>query len=87
MAEKYEGVKRNRKEIFTNNFVGGLAWGIGATLGLSFLIALLGLLVKYIDLVPYIGNFVSQIIEFIINKNPELLSLLQPYIFMQFVYA
>lgn len=87
MTEKYEGVKKNKKEIFTNNFIGGVAWGIGATIGLSILIALLGFLLKYVDLVPFIGNFVSQIIEFVINKNPELLSLLQPYIFKQFMYA
>lgn len=87
MAEKYEGVKRNRKEIFTNNLIGGLAWGIGATIGLSLLIAFLGIAVHYVNLVPLIGNFVSEVIKFIINKNPQLLSLIQPYIFMQFVYA
>ena len=72
MAEKYEGVKRNRKEIFTNNFIGGVAWGIGATLGLSFLIALLGLLGRYIDLVPYVGNFVSEVINLVLQKNPNI---------------
>lgn len=87
MDKKYESVTKKRREIFMNNLLGGLAWGIGATIGLSLLIAFLGIAVHYVNLVPLIGNFVSEVIEFIINKNPQLLGLIQPYIFMQFVYA
>jgi hypothetical protein len=84
--EKYEGVKRGRREIFINNLIGGLAWGIGATLGLALLIAILGFAAHYINFVPIIGGFVSQIIDFIIKENPKLTGAL-PFFWTQFAYA
>lgn len=84
MSEKYEGVKRKRKEIFVNNLMGGFAWGLGATIGLSLLIALLGFLAQYIDFVPIIGNFVSDIIDFIIKKQA---SLIMPFIWRYEFFA
>ena len=59
--EKYEGVKRHFKDIIFNNFVGGIAWGLGATVGVSIVIAILSLILKNINLVPFIGNFVSKL--------------------------
>jgi len=31
LVEKYERVKRHLKDIILNNFLGGIAWGLGAT--------------------------------------------------------
>jgi hypothetical protein len=84
--EKYENIKRSKREIFTNNLVGGLAWGIGATLGLALLIALLGIVAHYVNLVPVVGNFVSGVIDFILKKNPNLLGSL-PFFWTHFAYA
>jgi len=83
---QYENVKRSRREIFVNNLVGGIAWGIGATLGLALLIALLGVVGHYVNFVPIIGNFISQIINFILQKNPHLTSTL-PFFWTHFAYA
>ncbi len=71
--EKYEQVKEGRVQIFINNFVGGIAWALGATFGLGLIIALLTVLLRNISLVPIVGNFVESVIEFIIVKNPNLL--------------
>ena len=71
--EKYEGVKRHLKDIIFNNFVGGIAWGLGATVGVSIVIAILGLILKNINLVPFIGNFVSQITNYVLQNNPQLI--------------
>jgi hypothetical protein len=71
--ERHEQISSNRKQIFFNNFLGGIAWAIGATVGLSVVAILLGIILKNINLVPYVGNFISGVIEFIINKNPNLL--------------
>ena len=70
--EKYEGVKKPFKDIIFNNFVGGIAWGLGATVGVSIVIAILGLKLKNINLVPFIGNFVSQITNYVLQTNPQL---------------
>lgn len=64
--------------------MGGFAWGLGATIGLSLLIALLGFLAQYIDFVPIIGNFVSDIIDFIIKKQA---SLIMPFIWRYEFFA
>ncbi|MBI2421109.1 MAG: hypothetical protein HYV38_03425 [Candidatus Levybacteria bacterium] len=70
MAEdKYERVERSKKEIMVNNFLGGIMWGIGVTLGLALLFGILGILVSRVDFVPIVGNFISSVIQFVINQN------------------
>ena len=71
--EKYEGARRHLKDIVFNNFLGGIAWGLGATIGLSIVIAILSLILKNINLVPFIGNFVSQITNYVLQNNPQLI--------------
>lgn len=70
--EQHESLHRNKKEIVINNFIGGLAWAVGATVGLAIIVAILGLIVKNINLVPFVGNFIADIINFIIDKRPDL---------------
>lgn len=71
--EKYEKVNRtNKKEIIINNFIGGIAWGLGVTVGLSIIFGILSFILNQINLIPVIGTFVSQIIDFISNNNPSL---------------
>lgn len=68
--QPYENAsKLTRKEIVINNFFGGIAWALGATVGLSLIFTLLGILAKNVNLVPFIGSFVSQVINFILANN------------------
>ena len=74
MAEdRHELVTKPRKHIFFNNFLGGFAWGLGATIGLSVFLAIVGLIGKYVDLVPVVGNFVSKVLIFVLQNNPQLI--------------
>ena len=70
--EQHENLHRNKKEIIINNFIGGLAWAVGATVGLAIIVAILGLILQNINLVPFVGNFIADIINFIIDKRPDL---------------
>ncbi len=63
--------KLKRHEIILNNFLGGIAWALGATVGLSFIFILLGYLAKEVNLVPVVGSFVSQVINYILATNPN----------------
>jgi len=63
--------KLSKKEIIFNNFFGGVAWALGATVGLSFIFILLGIIAKEVNLVPVVGSFVSQVINFILATNPN----------------
>ena len=71
--EKYEGVRKHMKDMIFNNFAGGIAWGLGATVGVSIVIAVLGLILKSINLVPFIGNFVAQVTNYVLQNNPQLI--------------
>jgi apolipoprotein N-acyltransferase len=58
-------------EIILNNLLGGISWGIGATVGLAIFFWLLTMIAKNIDLVPIFGSFISDIIDFILATNPR----------------
>lgn len=74
MAEdKHDHVLRTKRQIFSNNLLGGFAWGFGATIGLSVFLAIVGLIGKYVDLVPVVGNFVSKVLLFVLQNNPQLI--------------
>lgn len=70
--QKYEQIYNKRSTIFVNNFIGGIAWGLGATFGVSILIAILGFVASQANLVPIVGSFVSDIINFVLQDNPNL---------------
>ena len=64
--------KLSRTEIITNNFIGGISWGIGATIGLSVVLFLVGYIAKEINLVPVVGSFASQVLNYILTTNQNL---------------
>lgn len=68
--ERHEYIHKSKKEIFINNLLGGVAWGIGATVGLSIVLALLSILGNAIGFVPIVGDFVSQVINYIQQNDP-----------------
>lgn len=70
--QKYEGVQKPIKQIFITNLLGGIAWGLGATVGVSLILAILGIILKKVDLIPFFGNFASQIITYVLQNNPHL---------------
>jgi len=61
--------KLSRSEIIINNFFGGISWGLGATVGLSLFFVFLGILAKEVNLVPVVGSFVSEVINYILTNN------------------
>ena len=55
-----------------NNFLGGIAWGLGATIGLSVVLALLALILNNVNLVPLVGGFLSEVLDFMVKHNQNL---------------
>jgi hypothetical protein len=64
--------KLGMNEIIFNNFIGGVAWALGATIGLSIIITFLTLISKQVNLIPVVGSFVSQVVNFVLIHNPNL---------------
>lgn len=71
--EPYEKIHRNRKQIFIDNFMGGVAWGLGATVGLGIVFAILGFVLGKLNFIPFVGAFVSDIVTFVLQNNPQLI--------------
>lgn len=59
----YEAVYKSRGHIILDNFLGGLAWGVGTVIGASVIVGILALLLSKINLIPGIGTFIAQVIE------------------------
>jgi len=72
-VEKHEQIYGNRKQIFFNNFLGGIAWALGVTVGLSAIIVIIGFILKNVNLIPFLGRFVSAILTFVLQNNPHLI--------------
>lgn len=60
--------KRSRKQILVNNFLAGIAWGIGTTIGVGTILAVLALIISKINFIPVFGSFLAQILEFAIRE-------------------
>ncbi|OGH12773.1 MAG: hypothetical protein A2776_02845 [Candidatus Levybacteria bacterium RIFCSPHIGHO2_01_FULL_40_10] len=66
-----DSIYKNKKQIFINNLIGGLAWAIGATVGLAIIVAALGFIVSNANVVPIVGDFIVEINEYVIKKSPR----------------
>lgn len=72
MGEKVENVEKPLGKIFLNNFIGGIAWSFGATAGIAIIFVVLSFVLSKINLVPIVGTFVAQVINFILRNNSTL---------------
>ena len=61
----YNHVTHSLRRIIINNFMGGIAWGLGATIGLAIVLGILGVILGRINTIPLVGNFVIQIVKFV----------------------
>jgi hypothetical protein len=72
MATRHDLVNRGKREIFMNNLIGGMAWAFGAIIGTALLLFILGLIAQNVNFIPIVGEFVSGIIDYVINTNQNL---------------
>jgi len=63
--------KIDLKKIFVKNFIAGIAWGIGATIGLSLVFTFLTAILRWLGGLPIVGSFFADLIE-VTNKALEL---------------
>ncbi|MDO8551128.1 MAG: DUF5665 domain-containing protein [bacterium] len=61
--EPVERIYKPRGKMILDNFLGGVAWGLGSLIGVTVVIAILGYFVSQINLVPILGSWISQIIQ------------------------
>lgn len=67
--EKHERAHtHSKKRIFLNNFLGGIAWGLGATIGVTIIVALISYLIRKINLVPFLGDIATQVTAIVLQN-------------------
>ena len=73
-SEKYSKVAERQAfhKIASKNFLAGIFWALGVTIGFSLLIAILSLISHYINFIPFVGAFTSGIIDFFLSYNKSL---------------
>lgn len=54
--------KDSFRRIFVANFVGGIGWIAGATIGFSVLAYVLGLVLSWLKVTPFLGNWLAELI-------------------------
>lgn len=71
MTEPYEKVEIKKRHIIINNFLGGIAWGLGATIGLAIVLAIIGFIMSKIGFIPVIGKLISDGFEQALKNSPR----------------
>ena len=61
-------VKKSIKQVLIHNFVAGMAWGVGTTIGVGAILTLSVFLVSKVNFVPIFGSYLAQILEFAIKE-------------------
>ena len=62
-ANKYLQPYKSRWKILFDNFLGGLAWGLGSFIGLAILAVAAGYIFSKINLIPILGTWIAQILQ------------------------
>lgn len=66
--ERYEKVEEtSKRKIIVNNFIGGLFFALGSTVGLAIVIALLTFVLSKVNLIPFIGSYIAELNQFILT--------------------
>ncbi len=66
--ERHEQVNTNKKRLIVNNFIGGISWGLGATIGVTIIVGIITYILRVVNLVPFLGEVATQVTT-IVLKN------------------
>lgn len=61
--------KLSKGEIIANNLLGGIFWGIGSIIGIALILSLVSLLSQFVDVIPFVGNFISDILNYLYEQG------------------
>ena len=59
----HERVILPMRKVVLNNFLGGLAWGVGTVLGATLIVGIIILILNRLSALPGIGNFFINILN------------------------
>lgn len=62
--EKSNNVYRSRAKMLLDNFLGGVVWSFGVWVGTALIAVIIIYFLSKVDLVPIVGNFVSEVTKY-----------------------
>lgn len=65
----HASVHVRKRDIIARNFIGGISWGVGSVLGATILVAITLGVLRVAGFIPFIGDFVTQIVEYVENTR------------------
>lgn len=54
---------KSRKRILADNFLGGMAWGLGSVIGATIIVGVLGIAIVRTKSIPLVGDVVKVVIS------------------------
>ncbi len=60
---KASETQRSYKRIFSENFIGGIAWALGIFFGTTFLVGILVIILSRLQTIPVIGKFIYNVTQ------------------------
>lgn len=64
MPEDHLRIYKKKRHIMLDNFLGGIAWGLGTVVGISLIAVIAGFLISKIDLIPIIGDWLANVLRY-----------------------
>ncbi len=62
-AERYIPQPMKKREIFLNNFLGGMAWGLGSVIGATIVVGIIGFFLSQSKTLPFVGKIVETTLQ------------------------
>lgn len=60
--EKSQAIYKTRKQLVFDNFLSGIAWGVGSGLGATLVLTLIGFILAQSQELPFIGQIIENFI-------------------------
>lgn len=61
--EKSHNVYKSRGKLLVDNFMAGIAWGLGTVIGATIVVALIGFVIARTQQLPLVGDVIYSIAE------------------------
>lgn len=59
--DKSLSIYKSRKDLFIDNLIGGISWGVGSVVGATVVIGMLGFVIAQTQSIPFLGKIVNVV--------------------------
>jgi hypothetical protein len=70
--DRYLPLQMKKRDIFFNNLIGGIGWGVGSALGATLVVGILGYFISQSKTLPFVGKIVETTIQEVQKQQDSL---------------